>query len=147
MKIIEEEVKEFRLVFEDRHGNGYSFPCDKRGDILWEECPYPETTEKSLAKARSGEWEGKNGEVVTLISRDRYGICPYCGRRVYFGSSGWATDMAECDCGQWYNCFGQALKPPEEWEEDIDPFEDIEPYDEYELEQEAWRSHWHEEGF
>ena len=31
--------------------------------------------------------------------------------------------------------------------EDYDPFEDIEPYDEYELEQEAWRSHWHEEGF
>lgn len=31
--------------------------------------------------------------------------------------------------------------------EDYDPFEDIEPYDEYKLEQEAWRSHWHEEGF
>ena len=118
MKIIEEEVKEFRLVYEDKQGNGYSFPCDEEGNIRLEECHYPETIKKSLVKARSEEWEGKNGEVVTFISRNRYGICPQCGRRVYFGGSGWAAYMgsAECECGQWYNSYGQALKPPEDWE-------------------------------
>ena len=31
--------------------------------------------------------------------------------------------------------------------EDYDPFEDIEPYDEYDLEMEKLRDHWHEEGY
>ena len=122
MEIIEEELKEFCLVYEDRQGNGYSFPCDEEGNILWGECPYPETTKNSLAKAKAHpeKWTGKNGEVVTRVSRERYGICPLCGHRVYFGGSGWAAYMGttECDCGQWYNVFGEALRPPEDWEED-----------------------------
>ena len=122
MKIIEEEEKEFCLVYEDEHGDGYSFPCDEEGNILWEKCPSPETTKKSLAKAKAHpeEWTGKNGEVVTLVSRSRYGICPQCGCRVYLGGSGWAAylGMAECECGAWYNVFGQPIKPAEYWEED-----------------------------
>ena len=122
MKIIEEEIKETRLVYEDRQGNGYSFPCDEQGSIRWEKCPSPETTKKSLAycKAHPEEWAAKNGEVVTLISRYRYGICPQCGRRIYFGGCGWASYLgtAECECGQWYNVFGQAIKPPEDWGEE-----------------------------
>ena len=43
-----------------------------------------------------------------------YGICPSCGRRVYFGGSGCAclSGRAECDCGKWYNLFGQEILPP-----------------------------------
>ena len=26
----------------------------------------------------------------------------------------------QCDCGQWYNASGQALNPPEMWEENMD---------------------------
>lgn len=77
---------------------------------------------------------------------NRYGICPCCSYKINLCGEGYLGAF-ECDCGKWYNRFGQALKPPEDWEEDHDPFEDIEPYDEYEIEQEAWRSHWHEEGF
>ena len=32
-------------------------------------------------------------------------------------------------------------------DDEYDPFEDIEPYDEYDLEMEKWRDHWHEEGY
>lgn len=122
MKIIEEEAKEYRLVYEDRQGTGYSFPCDDQGNILWDECSSPETTKRSLdfCLSHSEEWDGKNGEVVTLFRRVRYGICPQCSRRIYLGGSGWASYMgtAECECGQWYTVFGQAIKPPEDWEED-----------------------------
>lgn len=45
----------------------------------------------------------------------RYGICPRCGRRVYLGGY---MGMTECECGQWYNVFGQALKPPEDWDKE-----------------------------
>lgn len=50
----------------------------------------------------------------------RYGICPCCGRRVCLGGNGFAPYMGlvECECGQWYNIFGQPLKPPEEWEKE-----------------------------
>ena len=123
MKIIEEEAKEFWLVYEDKQGCGYSFPCDNKGHILWEKCLSPETTERSLAycKANPDKWtpRTRDGLVVKIIHRVRYGVCPACGRRVYLGGSGWASYLgtAECECGQWYTVFGQAIKPPEEWEE------------------------------
>ena len=147
MKIVEVEKRDYALVYEDKQGNGYSFPCDEGGNILWGKISSPTAVKRSLdyCKEHSEKWNGKNGEIVTLISRSHYGICPCCGRKVYLNGEGYFGAF-ECECGQWYNVFGQALKPPEDWE-DYDPFEDIEPYDEYELEQEAWRSHWHEEGF
>ena len=119
MEIIEEEVKEFRLEYTDAHGDGYSFPCDKDGNILWDKCPYPDTTKKSLAYCKAQDW-ATNGEVVMVVTHNRYGICPRCGRHVWLGGNGFAPymGMTECECGQWYNVFGQALKPPEDWEED-----------------------------
>ena len=117
MEIIEEEVKEYHLVYEDRQGNGYSFPCDERGNILWKECIYPETNKNSLAKAKAHpeKWTGRNGEVVTIVYHDRYGICPYCGHKINFYGSGYMGAF-ECACGQWYNMSGQELNPPEDWE-------------------------------
>ena len=32
-------------------------------------------------------------------------------------------------------------------DDEYDPFENIEPYDEYDLEMEKWRNYWHEEGY
>lgn len=116
MEIIEEEAKLFYLVYEDAHGDGYSFPCDEMGHVLWDKCPYPDTTKKSLAVCKARQDWVKNGEVVMVVTHNRYGICPRCGRRVYFGGSGWAP--YECDCGQMYNAFGQMLRPPDDWDDD-----------------------------
>lgn len=117
MEIIEVEEKEFYLVYEDDDA-WYEFPCDAAGHVLLNKCPYPDTTEKSLAycKARQ-DWAKKNGEVVTVVTHNRYGICPCCGHRICLGGNGFAPYMGlvKCDCGQWYNVFGQMMRPPEDW--------------------------------
>ena len=62
----------------------------------------------------------EDSRIVQISRRVRYGICPQCGRRVYIGGSGcWASylGLTMCECGQWYNVFGEAIKPPEMWED------------------------------
>ena len=43
------------------------------------------------------------------------GICS-CGRDVVLDSD--YQGAVRCECGKWYNLFGQELKDPEYWEED-----------------------------
>ena len=128
MKIIEEEKEGFMLVYEDRQGNGYSFPCDKQGNILWGKLSSPTAVKKNLAVAKTKKWTGKNGEVVTFVSHSRYGICPNCGRRVYLNGDGYFGAF-ECECGKWYSRFGQELKNPKSWDWDDDQDENL--YDLY----------------
>ena len=128
MEIIEEEKVSYRLYFDDARypDSGYAFPCDGEGKILWDVVCAPEVAKKNLAycKAHPERWtaDSRDGRVVQTISRVRYGVCPRCGHRVYFGGSGWTSYMgtAECECGHWYTTFGQAIKPPEDdaWEEE-----------------------------
>ena len=121
MRIIEVEEKSYELVYEDVAHNGYGFPCDERGNLSWKKVPHPETAPKELAycKAHPEKWTGRNGEVITVYSRERYGICPYCGHKISFCGSGY-MGAYECTCGQWYNLFGQELLPPEDWDEPIE---------------------------
>lgn len=128
MEIIEEIEEEFQLVYEDVHGDGYAFPCDKHGSILWEKVSSPATVKKSIeyCKEHTEKWDGKNGEVVTIAYHSRYGICPGCGHKVYLNGSGYFGAF-DCDCGRWYNRFGQEIKPPKYWFEDRDDdwYEDL----------------------
>lgn len=49
---------------------------------------------------------------------ERYGICPYCGHKVYFDEIN-LMGVVECACGQWYNTAGQEVYSPEDWEEEM----------------------------
>ena len=125
MKIVEVEKKLYMLAFDDARvpGSGYSFPCDEDGKILWYECSSVKATRKSLAycKSHPERWtsESRDGRVVEVIDWERYGICPCCGCKVYFYGSGY-MGAYKCACGHWYNVFGQALKPPDDWEEPME---------------------------
>lgn len=46
------------------------------------------------------------------LYRDTYTICEGCGERVYLRSN-----TNECQCGAYYNGFGQRLADPREWDE------------------------------
>ena len=147
MEFAEEEVKTYGLIYEDVNRCGYVFPCDKQGNILWEKISSPTAAKKNLAycEEHQEKWNGRNGEVVTFISRSHYGICPFCGSKVYFDGSGYFGAF-KCDCGKWYNRFGQELKPPTDplgWFEDCDEDWDDDCYDDcydYCDEDEDWES-------
>ena len=41
----------------------------------------------------------------------------HCGRTHKLEKENWAGD-SKCECGQWYNAFGQKLNPPSQWGEE-----------------------------
>ena len=136
MKIVEVEKKHYALAFDDARnpGCGYSFPCDKDGNILWDECSSPKAAHKSLdyCKAHPDRWtsQSRDGRVVAIINRERYGICPYCEHKIIFDATGICAfgqglgyvGAYECECGHWYTAAGQEVLPPDEWEYSEDEF-------------------------
>ena len=127
IKIIKErqtiEQKDYKLMFEysQERDNGFVFPCDSRGEVNLDELcteakenyqwclEHPEKFSKSSPFVIVDKWH---------YTEPAVGKCA-CGSEVvledqYYGA-------CQCPkCGQWYNIFGQHLRPPEDWIEDID---------------------------
>ena len=104
--------REFWLIG-DYPGNGASFPCDSHGNLCMDDeyvdIWYP-NYEDCLAYPEKYEDQGvvKNSWWYTEPTHAR---CS-CGAEVILQGD------TVCECGQWYNGFGQALLDPEYWEED-----------------------------
>lgn len=62
-----------------------------------------------------------------------HGTCS-CGREVFLWDQ--YQGACECECGKWYNLFGQELVPPEYWHDDDDDYEPQEYFRDYE--EERW---------
>lgn len=106
----------YELCFDDGHNNGFGFPCDAQGNVpddlnqnakdnLAFCLAHPENF-KRFNKVVKYEWK---------YCEPARGTCT-CGREVelwdeYYGA-------CSCDCGKWYNLFGQELLPPDQWEND-----------------------------
>lgn len=109
-------VREYELAFDDGEGNGFGFPCDKDGNLMPDlhECAVKNYHDCMEHPEKFRRWN----KVVTYTRRYREparGTC-VCGREVelydqYYGA-------CECECGRWYNLFGQELLPPEHWQDD-----------------------------
>lgn len=105
----------YELVFDDGHNNGYGFPCDKSGNLFDMQDCARENLE--WAKAHPEKFK-RFGVVVTYKNRYRepaHGTCS-CGREVVLEDI--YCGACECECGRWYNLYGQELLAPEFWEED-----------------------------
>ena len=112
------EVAEYRLVFDDGCNNGFSFPCDAYGNLLYSEKETP-AAYKNLRYCLEHPEQfvrfNKITECKYSIRDNAYGTCE-CGNVIelydeYYGA-------CECNnCGRWYNLFGQELNPPEYWGE------------------------------
>lgn len=103
--------REFQLIG-DYPGNGYSFPCEANGTLIKDKSfdMWLENYEYCLAHPEKYEDRGVQ-EIRWNYSEPAIAKCS-CGREISLEGD------QMCDCGQWYNAFGQALKNPEFWYED-----------------------------
>ena len=120
MEVIKKEefIEEYELLFDYGDGSGFGFPCDANGKLK----EMPEAAMANYKRCMEHpEKFARAGVVVdhSYIVKTRYGICPHCGRRVNLEGSGYMGAF-DCECGKWYNAFGQELLPPDQWEGQID---------------------------
>lgn len=117
------EHTHYMLEFLHDRDWGYSFPCDKDGNVL----DLNEGCAKSLAQClehpEAYPWSFNEVRKYTQRMREPdTGTCS-CGQHVelvneYMGAF-------QCPrCGQWYNMAGQELLPPDKWGWDGTPLDD-----------------------
>lgn len=109
--------REYRLEWTDEHGNGFSFPCDANGNVdvstLAKEAR--ENLQYCMSNPEGFEIAGELQIHEWRCHDDAHGTCS-CGREVLLFDQYYGT--CECECGKWYNMFGQEVLPPEYWEND-----------------------------
>ena len=106
--------REFR--FKDDPNAGYSFPCDENGNL------FEDLNEVALENYKRCLTDDRITDLGVTKREYSYtepaiGKCS-CGRenQMVDQTNGYAA--FQCECGQWYNLSGQALKPIEQWNED-----------------------------
>lgn len=109
------EVVEYGLVFDDGENNGYSFRCDENG-VLPVDMPVAAQKNYAFCMEHPEKFVRFN-KVVAFYRSFReppHGLCE-CGREVYLYDQ--YLGACECECGRWYNLFGQELNHPSKWSE------------------------------
>lgn len=110
-------VREYYIEFKykDDPDAGFCFPATVHGDP-----DFSQMCEEMLANYEACLTDKRltEGEFVArgwTYMEPALGICR-CGREVVLESD--YQGAVRCECGQWYNLYGQELLPPEMWEED-----------------------------
>ena len=121
MKIIKERepelIREYTIEFRylDDPDAGFSFPATPSGEPDFKKMT-PEAKanyERCLTDTRL-ENRGFEVREWTYVN-PAVGLCS-CGREVILDSD--FAGAVRCECGRWYNVYGQRLKDPEYWEPD-----------------------------
>ncbi len=105
----------YKLLFYTDASGGYAFDCDENGNLL------DSVTEQArenyrLCLQKPEKYRYAFNKVEKTVYMDKIeasGICN-CGKRI----SLYNQDLGACECpycGQWWNLFGQELKPRERW--------------------------------
>jgi hypothetical protein len=113
-----EHIEDYALSYTYRgeaQGYGFSFPCDKDGNVR----QIASTSNYLYCRYEAAKPDGAvTFDGIADYSRDYrepgYGTCD-CGRTVYLDRDyGHGID---CECGRIYNMSGQELAPRSQWEE------------------------------
>ena len=115
--IRERESKEeiyYTYEFDRGDGSGFTFPCDKNGNIDLNECN-KESYDYCMQHKSEFIWKSVLKHECNY-TEPAIGKCE-CGEE--FELINQYMGACECPgCGKWYNLFGQELINPEYWEEE-----------------------------
>jgi len=109
----------YSINFDRNAHGGATFPCDENGKIL-DNIDNPYAYENYKYCMDHPEEFVVYNQVRKRTHRYRVpatGTC-HCGREIELFNQ--YCGACECECGQWYNLFGEEILPPSEWQEDID---------------------------
>ena len=125
LKIIKErtpvKMKEYTIEYryKDDPNAGFTFPATRSGAPDFS-CMSPEAKANYNACLTDNRLTGGELEVREwTYVEPAIGKC-FCGKEVILDSDYMGAVM--CDCGRWYNLFGQSLKDPKYWERDDDDY-------------------------
>ena len=106
----------YSLEFDYADGSGFAFDCDAKGNVfpLEYECARENLKHCLEHPEEFEEWK-RVRRYVNHYTEPAHGTCT-CGREVYLIDQYYGA--CECECGRWYNLYGQELLPPEQWETD-----------------------------
>lgn len=123
LKIIRERMPRTAIKFyieffyKDDHGAGFCFPANRDGTPAYDKmCPEAKANyESCLTDDRLTEPEFTTNTHTYI--EPAVGKC-ICGREVILDTD--YSGAVRCECGRWYNLFGQELRDPKYWEEDYE---------------------------
>lgn len=111
-------ITSYSLVFDDGHGNGFWFSCDKNGTILNDNPAAIQNHKWCLQHAEKFIRFNKIVKESWTVKDPAYGTC-HCGNKVHLVNEYYGA--CQCDqCGQWYNLSGQEILHPVNWQENLD---------------------------
>lgn len=121
LKIIKERTPEIitdysiEFSYKDDPNAGFCFPALKNG-----EPDFKHMSEEAILNYNSCLNDDRLDGPEFKVDKRKYmnpavGKC-VCGREVILDCG--YEGAVRCECGRWYNLFGQSLKDPEYWEED-----------------------------
>ena len=135
LKIIKERTPEtiidryIEFKYKDDPNAGFMFPALPNGEPDFDHMPAEAKAnyEKCLTDDRLTEPE-------LIVDKRTYmnpavGLCT-CGKEVVL--EGGHEGATQCECGRWYNLFGQSLIDPKYWYRDEDDYYSDMPEDDYE---------------
>lgn len=125
IKIIKERtprtfIKHYiEFFYKDDPHAGFCFPANKDGTIALDQMP-PEAIANYNSCLTDDRLEGPEFTTNThTYIEPAVGLCS-CGEEVVLDAD--YGGAVRCECGRWYNLFGQELRDPEYWERDDDDY-------------------------
>ena len=111
-----EEIEIYSLCFYRDRDGGLAFPCDENGNVDVNSLPDAAKDNYAFAMANPDKFPYAWNVVEKRVGTDRHpasGKCN-CGRRINLTND--YLGACECPhCGQWWNLFGEELKPMRTW--------------------------------